>query len=272
MDAAHFDERSVTAGRHIVLMDLDGALLDSSVQHALAWQEALSSCGYRPSQKEVLLFIAQNGPEIMPPLLSRDNLRTYGEAVRAMYRAIYVRSYLPTVRPLPEAMELIHDLKMQGLRVAIASTGRALVTIAALERLGLRELVDATVAADDLSSRRPDRDRVALDKLNALPEEAVVIGATLYSLRVARRLDLPFIAVGSPIPPYDNWIEAGAVMSFADHPGLRAHLRHLLPTSAPDAWLARTKDQEQRLPYPDQRVAAQPAGGERNDKRQPILR
>lgn len=273
MDTAHFDERSVTAGRHIVLMDLDGALLDSGVQHALAWQEALSPCGYRPSHKELLLHIAQNGPEVMPPLLSRESLRTYGEAVWAMYRAIYARSYLPTVRPMPEAMELVHDLKAQGLRVAITSTGRAFVMATCLERLGLRELIDATVSADDLTSRQPDRYCAALSKLGAAPDEAVVIGTTLYSLRTARRLGLPFIAAGAPIPPFDDWMQAGAAVAFPHYAELRANLRHLLPTSAPEAWLARSKNQERQVSYPDpnQRVAARTAGGERNDERQPIL-
>lgn len=256
MNAVHMDGHPVTAGRHIVLMDLDGAVLDSSVQHALAWQEALSSCGSRPSQNEILAHIAQHGPGSMPPVLSREHLRVYGEAVQAMYRAIYARYYLPVVRPMPEAVELIQDLKRQGLRVAVTSTGPAAVMAIALERLGLGTWVDATVTQDDLNSRQPNRYRVALDKLRASVEEAVVIGTMVYSLRAARQAGLPFIAVGPPAPPYPDWVEAGAVASFADYAVLRASLHHLLPASAPEVWLARSSGQGQRMLHSQPRVVA----------------
>ncbi|MER3459492.1 MAG: hypothetical protein C4309_13455, partial [Chloroflexota bacterium] len=163
MNAVRVDEHPVTAVRHIVLMDLDGAVLDSSVQHALAWQEAFSPCGFRPSQHQILAHIAQHGPESMPPGLSREHLRVYGEAVRAMYRAIYTRYYLPVVRPVSEAVDLIQDLKQQGLQVAVTSTGSATVMAIALERLGLSAWVDATVTQDDLNGGQPDRYRAALD-------------------------------------------------------------------------------------------------------------
>lgn len=256
MNAVHGDEHPVTAVRHIVLMDLDGAVLDSSVQHALAWQEAFSPCGFRPSQQQVLAHIAQHGPESMPPGLSREHLRVYGEAVRAMYRTIYMRYYLPVVRPVPEAVDLIQDLKQQGLRVAVTSTGPAAVMATALARLGLNAWVDATVTQDDLNSGQPDRYWVALDKLRASVEDAVVIGTTVYSLRAARRAGLPFIAVGPPMPPYQTWAEAGAVASFADYAALRANLRHLLPASAPDAWLTQPVEQRQQLLHPQPRVVA----------------
>lgn len=256
MNAVRVDEHPVTAVRHIVLMDLDGAVLDSSVQHALAWQEAFSPCGFRPSQHQILAHIAQHGPESMPPGLSREHLRVYGEAVRAMYRAIYTRYYLPVVRPVPEAVDLIQDLKQQGLQVAVTSTGPATVMATALERLGLSAWVDATVTQDDLNGGQPDRYRAALDKLRASVEEAVVIGATLYSLRAARRADLPFIAAGPPVPPYQTWAEAGVMASFADYAALRAGLHHLLPASAPDAWLTQPARQRQRVLHPQPRVVA----------------
>jgi pyrophosphatase PpaX len=248
MDAAHLDERLATAGRHIILMDLDGALLDSGEQHALAWQEALSAAGARPAHEEILFHNMRHGPDVMPPLLTREHLRTYGEAVRAMYQAIYVRAYLPTVRPRPEAIELVHDLKMQGLRVAITSAGRAETMATVIERFDLRSWVNVAVAVDKSEGTPADGYRLALVKLDAAPEQAIVVGATFYSLRPAQRLGLPCIAVGPPQPACEDWTEAGATMAFPSYTELRATLRHLLPTSAPDAWLPRPKDGQPLVP------------------------
>jgi len=236
MDAPHDGERAVAAGRHIVMMDLDGALLDSSAQHAMAWQEALAPCGYRLSRKDALLHVAHNGPGVIPPLLSRADLRTYGEAIRAMYWAIYTRRYRTTVRPMPGAVELVHDLKARRLQVALVSTSRTALMMYFLERLGLREWIDVAVASEDLNSGQPDPYRVALARLGASSEEAVIIGAFLSALRAARRLGLPFIAVGPPISPYENWAQAGATQSFPGFAELRASPLDLLPAGAPAAW------------------------------------
>ena len=233
---------SVFAGRDIIIIDLDSALLDSSIQHALAWQEALAPCGYRPSLKDILLHIARSGPDVMPPVLSRERLRTYGEAIRAMYWAIYARRYRAMVWPMPGAVELVRDLKAQGLQIAVVSTGPTALMMHFLKRLGLRELIDTCVAGEDLSRSQPDPYRVALTRLGASVDKALVIGTAPYSLRAALRLGLPFVAVGPGISPYGNWAEAGAAAAFAEFAELRASLPDLLPASVPDAWLGEHMD------------------------------
>lgn len=92
--------------------------------------------------------------------------------------------------PLPGA------LKVRGVRTALASSAKPKEAERSLAQLGGAAAVDVLVSAADAAATKPDPDifATALEKLGQ-PEQAVVLGDTVYDIASARTLHLPCVCV-----------------------------------------------------------------------------
>src|SRR5438045_3411167 len=119
------------------LFDLDGTLVDSVYQHVLAWREALEDTGIELAVWTIHRRIGMSGGLLLNALLretGRPVTADQADRLRRLHAEAYAR-YLPQVRPLPGALELLSHLTDVGVAWAIATSGRIESARPALEML-----------------------------------------------------------------------------------------------------------------------------------------
>ncbi|MGC8825512.1 MAG: HAD family hydrolase [Anaerolineae bacterium] len=93
------------------------------------------------------------------------------------------------VKPRGDLRGLLERLRQKGIRTAVVTTDRRANTQTVLASLGVGELVDCLVCADDGFAIKPAPDMLAeaMRCAGVRPEETVMVGDTLYDMLMAER-------------------------------------------------------------------------------------
>lgn len=179
-----------------VIFDVDGTLLDSNDAHADAWVQALADRGHAVDFARIRPLVGMGGDKLLPVAAHIAEQSPEGRAVSER-RAEIFRTRLPELRPFPKAVELVHRLRHDGLRVVVASSASKEDLGALLDQAGVREWIEDETSKDDAPRSKPDPDivRAALERLGMAADDAVMIGDTPYDVAAATAIGLRTIAL-----------------------------------------------------------------------------
>ncbi len=211
---------SCMADATIAVLDVDGTLIDSNYQHALAWYRALRSVGETYPVWRLHRLVGMGGDQLITALGGEDLERRVGDQAREQ-RDKEVDALLEEMAPLPGARDLLVAIKERGQRLVLASSGRQRHVDALLDKLDARDLADDWTTSDDVKSSKPAPDllQVALKKLGAPPDaSSVMIGDSVWDVEAAKKAGMPVILVRSGGFGDDELQEAGAIAIY-DTPG-----------------------------------------------------
>ncbi|MEY2564776.1 MAG: hypothetical protein QOH88_2969 [Verrucomicrobiota bacterium] len=201
------------------IFDLDGTLVDSNDLHVEAWEETFRHFGKEFPMERLRAQIGKGGDQYLPEFLSEKEMREIGHEVDHFRGEIFKEKYLSRVRPFPRVRELFEQLRRDGRKIALASSGKG-DEVAHYQKLaGIEKLVDCQTTADDVAHSKPKADVfiTALRKLGTIaPEDAVAVGDTPYDIAAAKKINLPTIALLCGGFPEDTLRDAGAVAIFRD--------------------------------------------------------
>ena len=202
------------------IVDIDGTLVDTNYQHALAWYRALRSLGETFPVWRIHRLIGMGGDQLVSALGGDDVEERIGDAARERW-VEEVDPMMGETALLPGARELIVALRERGHRVVLASSGKPHHVDRALDLLDARDLADAWTTSDDVEQTKPAPDllQVALKKLGeAVDAPSVMIGDSVYDVEAAKNAGMPAIVVRSGGFGDDELREAGA-LDIVDTPG-----------------------------------------------------
>jgi HAD superfamily hydrolase (TIGR01509 family) len=205
------------------LLDVDGTLIDSNYQHALAWYRAFRRHGIVLPFWRIHRTVGMGGDQLVPALVGREVDRERGDAVRDARSELY-RELIGEVAPLDGANELISDLKERGLRAVLASSSPEEELQHYLELLDARELADAWTTQDDVEATKPAPDLVAAALDKAGTREAVMVGDTRWDIEAARDAGIETVCVITGGWSEQELRDAGAVAVFESVQELRERL------------------------------------------------
>jgi phosphoglycolate phosphatase-like HAD superfamily hydrolase len=211
----------------IALVDVDGTLVDSNYQHALAWYRAFRRIGVVLPLWRIHRHIGMGGDQFVPALAGDEVEKKHGDGLRGAWAEEF-EPFLPEVAPVEGAHELLVRLRDDGTRVVLASSGKPQHVDTFLDRVGGRELAAAWTTSDDVERTKPAPDllAVALEKLGVpaspLPDdvEVVVIGDSTWDCVAAGRLGARSLAVRTGGFARDELLEAGAEEVYDSLPDL----------------------------------------------------
>jgi HAD superfamily hydrolase (TIGR01549 family) len=193
-----------------ILLDVDGTLVDSNYQHALAWQRAFRSVGRHVDAWRIHRHIGMGGDHLVPAVASPDFDDRHGDEVRSAWRE-YFDDMIDDVSQVDGASELLRALNDAGTTVVLASSGAAEHVEHYVELLGAREVVDGWTTADDVDTTKPAPDllQVAWDRAGG--RHPLTVGDSTWDCEAARRLGMTAVAVRTGGFSADELLEAGAV-------------------------------------------------------------
>jgi HAD superfamily hydrolase (TIGR01509 family) len=213
-----------------LIFDLDGTLVDTVYAHVFAWQRALAEAGLPIDGWRIHRRIGMSGG-----LFTRAVARELGrplspgevEAIQARHGELF-RELLPERRPLPQAVELLAELRQLGVAFGIATSGRRPEIDRSLEALGLGpETVVVERGSVERAKPEPDLFLVCAARLGFPPEECYVVGDAVWDLLAARRARMLSIGLLSGGYGEDELTQAGAFRVYRDTRELRESLDEL---------------------------------------------
>ncbi|HWI39655.1 MAG TPA: HAD family hydrolase [Burkholderiales bacterium] len=179
-----------------VLLDIDGTLLDSNDAHARSWVEVFRRHGMHIPFERVRPLIGEGGDKLLPQLTGIDAESAEGKALSEERRELFLRDYLPALRPTRGARTLVERLKAAGLRLVVATSSNGEELGALLRQAGVAELIGRATSSDDGASKPdPDIVRAALREADLAPGDVVMVGDTPYDIVAAKRAGVKAIAL-----------------------------------------------------------------------------
>ena len=202
----------MTAPR-IAVLDVDGTLVDTNYQHALAWYRALRSLGETYPVWRIHRLIGMGGDQLVSALGGDEVEERLGDRARERW-VEEADPLMAEVALLPGARELVVALKERGHRVVLASSGKPHHVDQALDMLDVRDIADGWTTSEDVESTKPAPDllQVALKSIGE-PTDApsVMVGDSVYDVQAAKAAGMPALVVRSGGFGDDELRDAGAV-------------------------------------------------------------
>jgi HAD superfamily hydrolase (TIGR01509 family) len=203
------------------ILDIDGTLVDTNYQHAVAWYRAFR-------QSEIVLpvwrihrHIGMGGDQVIAALTDERTEDEKGDEIRAAEKALYM-AMIEEVEPFDGARELIERLKDAGRTVVMASSAKENEVDHYLDLLDARELADDWTTSADVEATKPEPDlvRAALEKGGTEPGDAAMLGDTPWDCEAAKRAGVETVALLTGGFAEQELTEAGAVAVFESIPAL----------------------------------------------------
>jgi phosphoglycolate phosphatase-like HAD superfamily hydrolase len=194
-----------------VLLDVDGTLVDSTYQHALAWHRAFQAHGIHVPMWKVHRAIGMGGDRLVGALAGEAVEQRHGDDLRTAWEKGY-DDLIDEVEPLPGAADLVRALVERGFTVALGSSGKPAHTRKAVELVGVADLVAAVTTSEEADSSKPAPDILQAALAQAGGRSAIVIGDSTFDVASAARMGAPCIGIRTGGFGVDELREAGAVL------------------------------------------------------------
>ena len=199
----------------IVVLDVDGTLMDTNYLHTEAWARAFEEVGHRVPRAWLHEQIGK-GSELLIREFVEDE-ETVGK-IKGLHGEIYgeLQRY---GHPLPGAKELIPHLKERGYAVWFVTSAEDEELEHHMTELEAEDNIAGIVnsSAVDNSKPAPDIFELALERAGASPDETVAVGDAIWDIEAADGANIRTVAVltGGAFSEQELR-EAGAVAVYRD--------------------------------------------------------
>jgi HAD superfamily hydrolase (TIGR01509 family) len=211
---------------NIAILDVDGTLVDTNYHHAIAWFRAFRRHDVTVQVWVVHRHIGMGGDQLVAAVAGDDVEERLGDEIREAEGELY-RELIDEVQPMEGALKLIEDLKERDVAVVLASSAKEWEVEHYLGLLDAEKIVEAWTTSADVEQTKPEPDLVqaALDKAGGRPEDAMLIGDTVWDVEAAHRAGVETLAVRTGGFSEQELRDAGAKDVFTSVEELRQALR-----------------------------------------------
>jgi HAD superfamily hydrolase (TIGR01509 family) len=191
------------------ILDIDGTLVDTNYQHALAWYRAFRRHGEVLPIWRIHRAIGMGGDQLITALCGEEVEKEKGDEIRDTETELY-GELIEEVQPLHGATELIRDLKERGHAIVLASSAKADEVEHYVDLLEARERADGWTTSADVDATKPEPDLVEVALRKAGIDEAVMIGDSIWDCEAGKRAGVETIAVLTGGFSEQELLDAGA--------------------------------------------------------------
>ena len=205
------------------IFDIDGTLVDTNYQHALAWYRSFRQEGIVMPIWRIHRAIGIGNDRVVEMLAGEEVDRDLGDQLRDGQSAQY-EEMIGEVEPMEGAHELLSDLKQAGHPIILASSATAEEAEHYLDLLDAHDSVDGYTTSSDVENTKPEPDIVKAALAKSGSESGVMIGDSTWDCKAATRAGLPSIGVLTGGFSEQELSEAGATTVFDSVAHLREYL------------------------------------------------
>jgi len=209
-----------------IVCDIDGTLVDTNYQHALAWFRAFRQHGVVVPIWRIHRAIGMGGDQLVAELAGDEVEKEKGDDIREAEGPLYM-AMIEEVEAFEGASELLAELRELDHPVVLSSSAKAKEVEHYLDLLDARELVTGWTTSADVDETKPDPELIETALAKADGKGGVMLGDSVWDVKAATRARIPTVAVMTGGYSEDELRDAGAVEVFESIGTLRDRPRAL---------------------------------------------
>ena len=198
----------------VVVLDVDGTLMDTNYQHTEAWARALADVKRPVPRAEIHRRIGKGSDMLISEFVDDEA----AEKVDELHAEIYM-DLQQFAQTLPGAKELIAALYDGGYEVWLVTSAKPEELEKHLEKLEADGRLAGIVKSSEVEQSKPAPDlfELALERSGARPNETISVGDSIWDVEAAKAAGVRTVAVltGGAFGA-EELKEAGAIEVYAD--------------------------------------------------------
>jgi phosphoglycolate phosphatase len=185
--------------------DLDGTLIDSVPDLALAVNEMLETLDKETFSEDIIRYWVGNGAQTLVRRALLGKRETEGETIdetffkeaHTIFLAAYAKHLCKATKPYPGVIETLTALKRRGYRLSIITNKPEQFVAPILENLGFGTLVEHCLGGDSLPRKKPDPLPLQhmCETMGVGIEESVMVGDSKNDILAANTCGMQNIGV-----------------------------------------------------------------------------
>ena len=206
------DSRPAAGRPTALVLDVDGTLLDTVYLHVIAWWESFRDAGHEVSCFDIHRAIGRGSADLVETLL--------GHADESIVEG-HAKKWEPLREqciPFHEVPELIREVAGRGVEVVYCTSGSPEDISDFRAKIGCDDVVSGVVDSGAVENSKPAPDIVqaALAEVGVAPQDAVMVGDTVYDVRAAQAAGVACIGLMCGGIGERELQEAGAVAVYGN--------------------------------------------------------
>jgi HAD superfamily hydrolase (TIGR01509 family) len=199
----------------VVVLDVDGTLMDTNYLHTEAWARAFEEVGHRIPRARLHKQIGKGSSLLIREFVEDEETE---ERINELHSEIYaeLQEY---GHPLPGAKELISSLRERGYEVWFVTSAKDEELEHHMQELEAEGRISGVVNSSAVENPKPAPDifELALQRAGASPDETVAVGDAVWDVEAADAAGIRTVAVLTGGAFSRQELEAaGAVAVFED--------------------------------------------------------
>jgi HAD superfamily hydrolase (TIGR01509 family) len=199
----------------VVVLDVDGTLMDTNYLHTEAWARAFEEVGHRVPRVKLHRQVGKGSDLLIGEFVEDDEK---AEKIDELHSVFY-GELQEHGHPLPGAKELIPSLRERGYEVWFVTSAKDEELEHHMSELEVEGRISGVVNSSAVENSKPAPDifELALEKADASPDETVAVGDAIWDIESASAAGIRTVAVltGGAFSEQELK-EAGAVEVYED--------------------------------------------------------
>jgi HAD superfamily hydrolase (TIGR01509 family) len=199
----------------VVVLDVDGTLMDTNYLHVEAWARAFEEVGHRVPRVLLHRQVGKGSDLLISEFVDDEET---AERIDELHSEFYAELQ-EHGHALPGAKELIPSLRERGYEVWFVTSAKDEELEHHVQELEAEDEISGVVNSSDVENSKPAPDifELALERVGASPDETVAVGDAVWDVEAADGAGIRTVAVltGGAFGE-EELKEAGAVAVYQD--------------------------------------------------------
>jgi HAD superfamily hydrolase (TIGR01509 family) len=177
----------------VVVLDVDGTLMDTNYLHTEAWARAFEQVGQRTERAKIHKQIGKGSDLLVPEFVEGEDAQ---EKASELHAELYMEMQEHGV-PLPGAKELISSLLDRGYDVWFVTSAEDQELAHHMELLEAEGKISGVVNSSDVENPKPAPDifEEALRRAGSSPDETISVGDSIWDVEAANEAGVRTVGV-----------------------------------------------------------------------------
>ncbi len=183
-----------------LIFDCDGTLADSMPAHFVSWQAMLEPHNISFTEEMFYELAGIPSNKIIDMLSEEHGIEMDSDEMARQKEAAFLQS-IDLLKPIQAVIDIANRCHGR-LPLAVASGGTREVVDAELQHLGIAQMFDAIVTAEDTEHHKPEPDVFleAARRLGVSPEKCLVYEDADLGIEAARRANMSWVDIRKLVP------------------------------------------------------------------------
>jgi beta-phosphoglucomutase len=187
-----------------VIFDMDGVIADTNPHHAIAWKQFLAKYQLHPSEEDFSRHMyGKSNSYILRHFLKKDFSKEEILQLEFEKESLFREVYQPFVTPVEGLPEFINLLKINRIKIGVATSAPVQNMNLILDKLDLRKYMESLLSGEDVLHHKPDPEVYlkSAANLGVNPADCVVFEDSVSGVTAAQNAGMKVVGVLTTYTP-----------------------------------------------------------------------